>query len=467
MQLRTFVIALFIVLSVLALFGCGHKETEPSTAPLDQTSAGAEPSATAGAVAYINGEPIGQDELAEAKEALIGYYQQIYSQFGQDINAMLIGARGRVLDLNLEVDALERLFFNAIIDQEADKRGIKPTEEEIEAEFQQQYTAFLSDHNVTEDQLADYLTGQGSSLDQFKSDARKSVADQLTVQAVREAVAGEIDLTADQIKSYFDENRDRYDTEEEVRASHILVKTEDEAREILDELANGADFATLAEERSIDTGSAVNGGDLGWFKRGQMVKPFEDAAFALNVGETSGIVKTDYGYHIIRVTDRKEATHPELDQVIDQVRSDLKDEITTERFRNWYEETYDNATIAVADPLLDAIRTQQNDPDAGLAALERLEEEGAVDEPYLSFLIGFAYEKKMNDEIAQKAKLKESGSEDPDIKAQIEELNAQIEQARSSALAAYQEALDQHIADAEIEGRIAGLQPQTPSEETP
>jgi len=386
MQLRTFVITALIVLSVFILFGCGQKETEPSTGPLDQTSAGVEPSATGAAVAYINGEPIGQDELAEAKEALIGYYQQIYSQFGQDINAMLTGARGRVLELNLEVDALEQLFFNAIVNQEAGKRGIEPTDEEIEAEFQKQYTAFLSDRNLTEEELADYLTGQGGSLDRFKDDARKSVADQLTIQAVRNAVADQIDLTADQINSYFEENRDRYDTEEEVRASHILVDTEEEAHEVLDELAAGADFATLAEERSTDTGSAANGGDLGWFKRGQMVKPFEDGAFALKVGETSDVVKTDYGYHIIRVTDRREATHPELDEVIDRVRSDLKDEIISERFRNWYQETYDNSTISVELPLLDAIRTQQDDPAAGLAALERLKEEGSVDEPYLSFL---------------------------------------------------------------------------------
>jgi len=461
MQLRTFVIALLATVLAVALFGCGPKESGPSTAPA------AVGTAEEGIVAYVNGEPISRDQLGEAKESLIDYYQQIYSQFGQDIHAMLTGARGRVLDLNLEVDALERVFFDAIVDQEAEKRGIQPTEEQVATEFQEQYTEFLNYNNLTEEQLADYLQGQGSSLDRFKEDARKSVADQLTVQAVRNAVAGEVDLTDDQIEAYFEGNRDRYDTEEEVRASHILVNTEDEAQAILDELGGGADFATLAKERSTDTGSAANGGDLGWFKRGQMMKPFEDAAFSLQVGETSGIVETDYGYHIIRVTDRKEATHPELSAVIDQVRSDLKDEIVSERFRKWYDDAYANATISVADPLLTAIRTQQEDPDAGLAALERLKEEGSVDEPYLTFIIGFAYEKKMNDEIAQRQKLEDEGSDDPDVAAQIDQLSAAIEAARANALTAYEEALNQHVADEEIEGRITGLQPQIPSEGTP
>lgn len=468
MQLRVLLIPVLVGIVILSLFGCGHKETEPVTGPTAEPSAQVETPATGGegVVAYINGEPISQEELAGAKEALIGYYQQIYSQFGMDIRSMLTGGRGRVMELNLEVDALERLFFNAIVAQEAKRRGIQPTEEEIEAEFQQEYTTFLDDHQLTEEQLAEYLTGQGESLDRFKADARKSVADQLTVQAVRNAVAGEIDLTDDQIEAYFEENRDRYDTEEEIRASHILVATEEEAQEILDELADGADFATLAKERSTDTGSAANGGDLGWFKHGQMVKPFEDAAFALKVGETSGIVKTDYGYHIILLTDRKEATHPELSEVIDQVRSDLTDEIVSERFRSWYEDAYDNSTVSILLPVLDAVRIQQDDPDAGLAALERLKEEGTVDEPYLEFMIGYAYEKRMNDAIAEKSKLEEEGSDDPATKERIDELASEIESARASALSAYQEALGKHSGDAEIEGRIEALQPQTPSEET-
>jgi len=89
-----------------------------------------------------------------------------------------------------------------------------------------------------------------------------------------------------------------------VRASHILVKTETEARELLEELKNGASFSKLAMERSLCP-SKKRGGDLGFFTRGKMVKEFEKAAFALKKGDLSDVVKTQFGYHLIKVMDRK------------------------------------------------------------------------------------------------------------------------------------------------------------------
>ena len=89
-----------------------------------------------------------------------------------------------------------------------------------------------------------------------------------------------------------------------VRASHILVKTEAEAKDILEELKNGASFGDLAKDRSLCP-SKKRGGDLGFFSRGKMVREFEKAAFALKKGELSDVVKTQFGYHILKVTDRK------------------------------------------------------------------------------------------------------------------------------------------------------------------
>ena len=89
----------------------------------------------------------------------------------------------------------------------------------------------------------------------------------------------------------------------EIRASHILVKTEDEANKLYDEIINGRDFAEVAEEVSLCP-SGQNGGDLGFFGRGMMVKPFEDAAFALEKGEISKPVETQFGWHLILLTDK-------------------------------------------------------------------------------------------------------------------------------------------------------------------
>lgn len=87
----------------------------------------------------------------------------------------------------------------------------------------------------------------------------------------------------------------------EVRASHILVKTEEEAKNLYDEIKNGASFAELAEQKSLCP-SGQNGGDLGYFGKGMMVKPFEDAAFSLEVGELSEPVQTQFGWHLIQLT---------------------------------------------------------------------------------------------------------------------------------------------------------------------
>ncbi len=91
---------------------------------------------------------------------------------------------------------------------------------------------------------------------------------------------------------------------EQVHAAHILVDTEDKGKEVLSKLAAGTAFADLAKEYSTDTGSAPQGGDLGWFPRGAMVAEFEEAAFSLGIGETSGLVQSEFGYHIIRVLEK-------------------------------------------------------------------------------------------------------------------------------------------------------------------
>lgn len=91
---------------------------------------------------------------------------------------------------------------------------------------------------------------------------------------------------------------------EEIKASHILVQTEEEAQKFYDEIVNGAAFEDVAAENSLCP-SGANGGDLGFFSKGQMVKPFEDAAFELNVGELSKPVQTQFGWHLIYLTDKK------------------------------------------------------------------------------------------------------------------------------------------------------------------
>ena len=119
----------------------------------------------------------------------------------------------------------------------------------------------------------------------------------------------------------YDEAVARMPKEDEVHARHILVPTEQEAKDIVAQLKNGADFATLAKQKSKDPGASKNGGDLGWFTKAQMVPAFADAAFKLDKGQISDPVHTQFGWHIIQVTDKRIKPTPTFDQVKDQLKT--------------------------------------------------------------------------------------------------------------------------------------------------
>jgi peptidyl-prolyl cis-trans isomerase C len=147
-------------------------------------------------------------------------------------------------------------------------------------------------------------------------------------------------------KKIYDEKIGQLKPEQEVHARHILVATEDEAKEVAERLKKGEDFATIAKEKSKDT--SAEGGDLGFFGRGQMLKPFEDAAFALDAGQISAPVQTQFGWHIIKVEEKRDQKLPDFDQVKEAIISQLvqakaQEVVTTLR---------DSAKIEVVDPEL-------------------------------------------------------------------------------------------------------------------
>lgn len=145
---------------------------------------------------------------------------------------------------------------------------------------------------------------------------------------VRRAI--EPKITDAKIKDYYDSDIvAKFKPEDEVRARHILVPTEDEANAVIKQLKDGADFAKVAEEKSKDPGSAKNGGDLGYFTKGSMVKPFADAAFAMKPGDVSDKpVKTEFGYHVIKVEDKRKSAPPPLAEVKGQITNRLGQQMT-------------------------------------------------------------------------------------------------------------------------------------------
>ncbi|MCO5144332.1 MAG: peptidylprolyl isomerase [Oligoflexia bacterium] len=132
-------------------------------------------------------------------------------------------------------------------------------------------------------------------------------------------------LTDGNIKNFFEKNKTRYSLDE-VHAYHVLLKTEAEANEVYDKAKKGEDFEVLAKKYSKDPSAAQNMGDLGFFTRARMVPQFSDAAFGLKVGEISRPVKTPFGYHVIKVVEKKNGKAVKYDEVKDQVKGDFQNE---------------------------------------------------------------------------------------------------------------------------------------------
>ncbi len=163
-------------------------------------------------------------------------------------------------------------------------------------------------------------------------------------------------VTQDLVRAEYDKYVAGFAPEDEIRASHILVEDEAKAKELKNEIDGGADFATLARENSIDPGAA-NGGDLGYFSRGMMVPPFEEAAFALTeTGAVSEPVQSQFGWHIIQLNDKRQSSPPTFEQVAPQIQQQLL--MTT--FNAKVEELMSGAEIDIPDPALAAALAEQD-----------------------------------------------------------------------------------------------------------
>ncbi|MCM3712631.1 peptidylprolyl isomerase [Halalkalibacter oceani] len=203
--------------------------------------------------------------------------------------------------------------------------NIELTDEEIQAELDK----FRTNLGVQDDEeLLNVLRSQfnieADSLDTF---TEEYIIPPLILQQLASA---DVEVTEEAKQAYYEENSEQFS--EQVEASHILVEDEATAQEVLDKLEAGEDFAALAEEYSID-GSAANGGELGYFGKGRMVAPFEEAAFSLEVGEISEPVESDYGFHIIKVTGQKasyEDFAADIEQILIQEQSKSTEEVMNE-----------------------------------------------------------------------------------------------------------------------------------------
>lgn len=170
-----------------------------------------------------------------------------------------------------------------------------------------------------------------------------------------DAIAGQV--TEEAIRAEYDAFVAQFQPAEEVHARHILVETKEEADAIKAELDAGGDFAAIAQEKSIDPGSGANGGDLGFFAKGMMVPEFETAAFALaNPGDVSAPVQSQFGFHIIKLEEKRQSAPPAFEQVAPQIQQQVLMRVFNEKV----EELMSGVTIDVTDPELKAAMDAQD-----------------------------------------------------------------------------------------------------------
>jgi len=249
---------------------------------------------------------------------------------------------------------LQAMITTELVDQEAKKANVTVTDEDINAELEDLKAQFGGE-------AAFNAALQQSSM--TVDDLKKQMPLQVKLRKILEP---QVTITDQEIKDYYEANKATFNEEEQVRASHILVETKEEADAILKQLKDGADFAELAKEKSSDTGSKANGGDLDFFKRGDMVAEFSDVAFKLKVGETSGAVKSDYGYHIIKVTDHKDAKNYTLEEKKDEIKKTLVSQKVSTLSTTWLSDT--TAKAKITNSLTDAKKEATASPEPSASA---------------------------------------------------------------------------------------------------
>jgi parvulin-like peptidyl-prolyl isomerase len=257
-------------------------------------------------------------ELSERMQEITDYYRN----YGQEIDELFQAPY-------LELNTAKSLIDNKIVEYYADKNGLSPTEEEVNAQIE----AVIA-QNVNTDEIKQLVIQRYGSLDNYKAYIKPFIVEQIKRDNVKAKVT---EVTEEDMKTYFEENKEAITSENnQVKAAHILVDDKALAEDILKQIQDGEIiFSEAAVKYSTDQSNSENGGELGWFSRGDMVQPFEEAAFNAEVGTVVGPVETNFGYHLINVQDRKKLETYEDFVNNEEVYNNAKTELQNEKFDAW------------------------------------------------------------------------------------------------------------------------------------
>jgi peptidyl-prolyl cis-trans isomerase C len=312
---RMLYVSVFLGVVLFVSLGCNAAEPQANT------------ESQAKEIATFEGGSVTQGELDEfAKQSGFGDISPDDPQYEaaiQQIMPQLVGieiAKAYASEHNITATDEE-------VDQEIEKIkkqvGDQARSSGQDVSNQEAYEQALKQNNITEAEL------------------REDIRENLPVQKVQEQVSDDVEPTDEEIQKYYEQNKEaQFTTPEQVCVSHILFAKDQQqkAEDVKKQLEDGGDFAELAEEYSQDPGSAKKGGDLGCLGKGETVPPFEKAAFGAEEGEIVGPVKTQFGYHLLEVTEKKPQQTRPLGEVESQITSQLASEKESEAFSKWLDE---------------------------------------------------------------------------------------------------------------------------------
>jgi peptidyl-prolyl cis-trans isomerase C len=315
-------LACLIPLSVLLFVGCssaGQKNME-------------------NAAAIVNGTALPQDELDMALENFLKHQQMYGMEFD---STRTDSVRNMILD---------SMISNELLYQESQKAGFEVTDAEVAQEIEMIISRYPSREDFEKS-----LVDQGVTEEALRKQIDRN-------SAIRKWIDGDvvtkIVVPEEDIAKYYEDNKAQYTHGEGIAAKHILLTIKEDAPEeslqvkkanleaILERVKGGEDFSSLAVEHS-DCPSASKGGDLGFFSKGQMVKPFEEAAFALEKGEVSDIVQTQFGFHIIKIYDKRGEGTASLDEVRESISENMKSQLIKETLDSMIEELKSKGDIEI------------------------------------------------------------------------------------------------------------------------
>ncbi len=338
-------LAILFTLSGLAV-GAEKKKTKNSTVAATESKSSTKSSTDAAkksnpsdVMAKVNGVAITRGEVDRAVNIMLAQ-----SKIPQPVSSEIME--------KAEGAALNQLVSSEILYQAGSKMEIKDLDKQVDEQIEKNKARFPSPEIYQKAVKAAGLTDS-----EMKTLMRKEIVINYLLE---KEVVDKVKVGDDEVKKFYEDNKDKFKTDEKVRASHILIgvdekasaadkkKAKEKAEAIRKRLLAGEDFATVAKKESTDPGSAAQGGDLGYFSKQQMVPEFADAAFALKPGEISDVVETKFGYHIIKVQDKKPAGIATFDEAKNWIEERLKSQKIQKGVNEYLEKLRKDAKIEMS-----------------------------------------------------------------------------------------------------------------------